>query len=340
METYWIIAGVVAGLALFLLGMTLMAHGLKRVAGGRLNQIIVKFTRTPLLGVFTGFVACALLDSSSATIILVVTLVQARLMTFDQALGVVMGANIGTTVGSQIIAFDLEKYSPYVMGVGALVRLAWPSERGKRIGFTIFGFGMLFFGLGLMGSSVAPLARSPKWSDWLASLGEVPVWGAAAGCVFTLVIQSSSAAVGTAIELAREGVLPLKAGVAIMLGAEIGTVSDTLIATIGRSREAVRTAIFHLLFNSATVAAGLALINPLIWISENITPGAGEARYIANAHVLFNVIGVFSVVWFTPWIARGLKKLIPEKHGGKADFDPEEAKFVQQAKEVRNEAGD
>ena len=303
--------GVVAGLALFLLGIEHLAQGARALAGDRIRQFIARFTRNPVAGVGTGAVACAVLDSSSVTIIMVIAMIEGGLMTFTQAVGVVMGANIGTTVGSQIIAFQIHEYAPIALIVGLILRFGFRATRFKHVGSVVLGFGLLFFGLEHLGDAVAPIKEDAAWMSWLAGLGDRPLMGALAGCLFTLLIQSSSATVGTAIVSASEGLIPLGAGVAIMLGAEIGTVSDTLIATVGRSREAVRTAVFHLMFNVATVILGLLFITQLTEIARAVTPGGGAARQIANAHVVFNVLGVALFIGFVPLASRWLYRLIP-----------------------------
>lgn len=314
MDLFELILGVLAGLALFLTGIDLLASGFEAIAAERASELIKRFTRNPLTGVGTGAVACTVLDSSSVTIVVVIAMIEGGLMTFQQALGVVMGANIGTTVGSQIIAFDIHRYAPLAMAAGLAIRIIAKKDRLKFIGNVLLGFGLLFFGLEYMGQATAPVKSETAWMDWLASLGDQPLKGALVGCLFTLVIQSSSATVGTAIALASEGLIPLGSGVAIMLGAEIGTVSDTLLATIGRSREAIRTAVFHLLFNVATVLLGLAGISGLVALSQAVSPEGTVARQIANAHLLFNVLGVLIFIGFVPWISKALYRLIPHSH--------------------------
>jgi phosphate:Na+ symporter len=222
-----------------------------------------------------------------------------------------MGANIGTTVGSQIIAFDLARYAPIAMVIGLALRLGAKTMVWNRIGNIVLGFGLLFFGLDYLGDAMAPVKDQPVWMEWLASLGEHPLKGALVGGLFTLIIQSSSATVGTAIALASEGLIPLSAGVAIMLGAEIGTVSDTLLATIGRSREAVRTAVFHLFFNVTTVILGLIGIHWLAELSVLLTPAGSVGRHIANAHVAFNVLGVLLFIGLVPLVSKLLYWIVP-----------------------------
>jgi phosphate:Na+ symporter len=173
--------------------------------------------------------------------------------------------------------------------------------------------GLVFFGLAQMGAAVQPLEESGRFAEWMARL-ETPLVGVAAGAITTLVLQSSSATVGIAITLASQGLLSLPAGVAVMLGAEIGTCADTLVSTLGRSREALRAGVFHLLFNVATVAVGLALVGPLAALARAL--GGDTARQVANAHVAFNVLGVLAAVGLLGPVARGLERLIPSRAAG------------------------
>lgn len=303
--------GVVAGLILFLLGIEYLAEAFGALAAEKVQGLVSKFTTSPLAGVGAGTVACTILDSSSVTIVMVIAMIEGGIMTFAQALGVVMGANIGTTVGSQIIAFQLHDYAPIGLAIGMILKFAGRSEKQKQIGGVVLGFGLLFFGLGYLGDAVRPIRQDATWMAWLASLGDVPLKGALAGCLFTLIIQSSSATVGMAIVLASEGLIPLPAGVAIMLGAEIGTTATAILATIGRSRAAVRTAIFHLFFNVSTVILGLLLVQQLTTFAQWMTPGGSTERHVANAHVVFNVLGVVLFLPFVRFAARALYALIP-----------------------------
>ncbi len=303
--------GVVAGLVLFLLGIEHLAEAFGALAVEHVRKLVSKFTTSPLAGVGTGAVACTVLDSSSVTIVMVIAMIEGGIMTFAQALGVVMGANIGTTVGSQIIAFQVHDYAPVGMLIGLVLKLGGRSEKQRQVGGVLLGFGQLFFGLGHLGETVRPIGQDPSWMNWLASLGKVPIKGALAGCLFTLIIQSSSATVGMAIVLAGEGLIPLSAGVAIMLGAEIGTTATAILATIGRSRAAVRTAVFHLFFNVTTVALGLLFVAELATFAQWLTPGGSTARHVANAHVAFNVLGVLLFLPLVRQAARALYGLIP-----------------------------
>ncbi|MEM6674496.1 MAG: Na/Pi symporter [Planctomycetota bacterium] len=313
--------GLLAGLTLFLLGVERLASAFAEVGEGRIQRWIDRFTSNVFTGVVAGAVACTFLDSSSATIIMVIAMIRGGLLTFEQSLGVVMGANIGTTIGAQIIALDVFGYAPILLFIGLLMTLLGRSHRAKTIGTGLLGAGLIFFGLGYIEESVGPLRTYQPFLDWVESLGRAPLMGAAAGCIATVVIQSSSATVGIAIVMAKAELISIHAGVAVMLGAEIGTVSNTIVASLGRGPEALRCAAFHFVFNLTTVILGLLFIGPLISIAEWAAPGDASdpshvARSIANAQVVFNVLGVALFIGFIPSIARLLTRLIPPRPDG------------------------
>lgn len=307
-----IILLILAGLAIFLYALNGISDNLKELAGERLKLWLDRFTGNLIKGVIAGTIVTTALDSSSAVIIMTIALVSSGAMTFRQAIGVVMGANIGTTLGSQIIAFDIGEWSAIPMLVALPIIFLAKRPQIRQSATVLFDTGLLFFGLFIMGYAVEPLKDSQHFLDWMAKL-ETPWKGALAGGGITLIIQSSSATVGMAIKLCKEGVMELPAGIAVMLGAELGTCSDTLIATLGRSRPAVRTGLFHLIFNLVTIIAGLLLVHPftdlVVWISAN----APVSRQVANAHVLFNVLGVIISLPLVPYYEKLMYILIPEK---------------------------
>jgi phosphate:Na+ symporter len=304
---------VVGGLVLFLWGVFQLGSAVQPLGSDRARQFLSRFTANPLAGVMTGGVATTILDSSSVTIILVIALVNGGLLTFGQSLGVIMGSNIGTTVSSQILALDLEQYSPLVLLGGFLVFVtSRGSERRRHIGLALLGLGLVFFGLHYMGEAVRPLRDNERFMQFMTGL-ERPLFGVAAGTIATIAIQSSSAMLGIVITLAGQGLLTLPAGLAIMLGAEIGTCADTLVASIGRARAAVRAGMFHLGFNVICAAAGVLLIEQLAALSRALPGGDSLPRQIANAHVAFNVLGVAAFLPFTAMIARLLGRLLPDK---------------------------
>jgi phosphate:Na+ symporter len=310
METLTICMGILGGLVLFLHGVSLLSESLKKVAGERMKTILARFTTNRFAGVLTGTVATTLLDSSSVTIIMVIALVNAGLLTFTQSLGVIMGSNIGTTISSQIIALKLNQYAPVALAIGFGMYMLLKQKKWKRIGKLIFSIGLIFFGLEVIGEAVKPLQQHQGFIDWMMRM-EAPILGALVGAAFTIMVQSSSATLGVVITLAMQNLITLPAGIAIMLGAEIGTCADTLVASIGRSREAIRAGMFHLLFN-------IVFAHPFTALVQSISPGAEVSRQIANAHVLFNVAGVALFIGFVPLVAKMLKWLIPEKSSKKA----------------------
>lgn len=308
-----IVLEVLGGLVLFLFGVLQLARGVEPLASDRARQLLGRFTANRFAGVLTGAVATTALDSSSVTIILVIALVNGGLLTFTQSIGVIMGSNIGTTVSSQIFALDLEAYSPLVLFVGFLVFVtAGRSERRGHVGLAVLGLGLVLFGLHYMGEAVRPLHDSPQFTRWMAGL-ERPLVGLAVGAIATVVIQSSSAMLGIVITLADEGLLTLPAGLAVMLGTEIGTCADTLFAAIGRTRAAIRAGVFHLAFNVISATIGVLLIDQLAALATALPGGDSLPRQIANVHMAFNVLGVAAFIGFTPRIARLLEYLVPEK---------------------------
>ena len=281
---------VLGGLVLFLFGVFQLATAIEPLATERARDLLGRFTRNRLAAVLIGIVATTILDSSSVTIILVIALVNGGLLTFAQSLGVIMGSNIGTTVSSQIFALDVEQYAPLVLLVGFLLFVTGRrSPRRGYAGLALLGLGLVFFGLHYMGAAVAPLREDKQFMQFMTGL-QRPVVGMAVGAIATIAIQSSSAMLGIVITLAGQGLLTLQAGLAVMLGAEIGTCADTLFAAIGRTRAAVRAGVFHLSFNIVCAIVGVALIDQLAALAAAL-PGNSLSRQIANAHVAFKCTG-------------------------------------------------
>lgn len=299
----------VAGLSLFLYGVTLLSSNLKEAAGDRMRTVLRRAASSRVAGVGAGTLTTFILDSSSVTIIILIAIVDAGLLAFAHVIPVIMGSNIGTTLSSQIFALDIDEYAPLALAIGLGLAFIPTNPRWRQAGLIIFAIGLIFFGLHVIGDSVAPLEERPELIDWMKRM-ETPLLGALAGCVLTVAIQSSSATMGIIITLASQGLVSLPAGVAMMLGAEIGTCADTLIATVGRSREAIRAGLFHLLFNIITVIVGLLLIEQLTdWAMGS---AADTEQQIANAHVAFNIAGTLLFLPFTRWIAGTLSRLVPD----------------------------
>lgn len=307
-----IILEVGAGLVLFLYAISSLSKTLIHSIGDKANHWIQRFTSNTLSSILVGAVITTLLDSSSAVIIITIILVNSKLLQFRQAMGIVLGANIGTTVSSQIISLNIGKYSPVLLVIGLIGILFSKKEHIQNTAKVILYFGLLFFGLYTIENAVEPLKNEVFFADLMKRV-EHPVTGSIVGALVTLLIQSSSATVGMAIILTKKGFLSLTGGIAIMLGAELGTCSDTLIATIKGSRAAIKTGLFHVSFNLLSICLGLLLFTPFVLFINKISDGASIERALANAHMIFNISGVFIFAWTLPFFEQLLNKLIPEK---------------------------
>ena len=307
-----IILEVCAGLVRFVYAISSLSKTLIHAIGDKANHWIQKFTSNTLSSILVGAVITTLLDSSSAVIIITIILVNSKILSFKQAMGIVLGANIGTTVSSQIISLNIGKYSPVLLVAGFLLILFSKKEQFQNIGKVILYFGLLFFGLYTIENAVEPLKNEVFFADLMKKV-ENPIAGSIVGAIVTLFIQSSSATVGMAILLTKKGFLSLTGGIAIMLGAELGTCSDTIIATIRGSRAAIKTGLFHVSFNLLSICLGLILFTPFVVLVNKISAGTSIERALANAHMIFNVSGVLLFAWTLPFFEKILNKLIPEK---------------------------
>jgi phosphate:Na+ symporter len=300
---------IVTGLVLFLYALNTLSDSLTQVAGDKLKIFLDHFTNNVFKGILSGCIVTILLDSSSVVIIMTIALVNSRAMTFRQAMGVVMGANIGTTVSSQIFALDVGEYAAVPIATGFILMFLGKPDFYKNLGKIIFSFGLIFFGLFTISEAVAPLKDSQYFVSWLHSL-EGTFKGVSTGAFITLIIQSSSATMGLVIGLASQGLMSIVAGIAVMLGAELGTCADTLVASIGRSKAAVKTGLFHLFFNINSILLGIALLPYFTHLVLYVSQGTSMERTIANAHVLFNVLGVVIMLPFLPLYERFLEGLV------------------------------
>ena len=311
MDVLGILLEFVAGLVLFLYGVTRLSEALKLMAGEKMKDFLKRCTTNRFAALATGAVATTILDSSSVTIIMLIATVNAGLLSFEHSLGVILGSNIGTTVSSQLFALNVDRYAPVGLALGFLLYMLG-NNRYRNRGMLVFGVGLVFFGLHVMSEAMAPLKDHKPVLDWIKRL-ENPLAGALTGAVVTAVIQSSSAVMGIIITMASSGMISLPAGIALMLGAEVGTCTDTLLATIGRSRAALRAGIFHLSFNIITAALGVAFAAELAQLVRWVSGSTSVERQIANAHVLFNVLGAALFIGFIPVIARSLRWILPPK---------------------------
>ena len=316
MEGYKTLMLLLTGLVLFLYALNRLSDALKELTGDKMKRILDRFTSNVFTGILTGMIVTILLDSSSAVIIMTIALVNARAMTFRQAMGIVMGANIGTTMSSQIFALNVSEYAALPIAAGFLLMFIHKNKIYREIGIVLFSFGLIFFGLFTMEEAVAPLRNSDYFVSWMHSLDTT--WkGVSTGAFVTLVIQSSSATLGMVIGLASKGLISLSGGISVMLGAELGTCSDTLLATIGRSRNAIRTGFFHLLFNLITITLGIIFLGLFTKLVLTVSGNAEISQKIANAHMLFNTMGVILLAPFTGVMEKIMLKLVPSKRNEK-----------------------
>ncbi len=298
------------GLAFFLHGMDRMTDALKAVAGDRMRAVLARLTSNRFLAVLTGAGVTAVIQSSSVTTVLVVGFVTSGLMTLTQAAGVIVGANIGTTITAQIIALDVTQYALALVAVGFGFSFFAKGEDVKARGTVLMGLGLIFFGMGVMGDAMAPLRTHPGFTDAMVSL-QSPVLGIVVGAGFTAIVQSSSATTALVIVLAGQGLVPLEAGIALILGANVGTSATALLAAIGKPREALRAAVIHTGFNVGGVIVFLPLIGVLVDVVRILD--GGLARQIANAHTIFNLATTILFVGFLPPLVSLVERMVPDR---------------------------
>lgn len=316
--------GLAGGLAMFLFGMNSMSDALQKAAGERMKQILSFLTKNPIMGALAGALVTAVLQSSSATTVMVIGFVSAGLMTLPQGISVIFGANIGTTMTAQLMAFKISDYIYPIIFIGFLVYFIAKSEKAKNIGMVIFSFGLLFEGIEIMGSVMKPLAGSAVFTDLMGRVSEIPALGVLLGAVMTLVVQSSSATIAVlqnfASQPAADGVtsvIGLAGAIPILLGDNIGTTITALLASIGQSKAAKRTAISHSIFNITGSIVFACLIRPFAAFITYISPSGNEvdviARQIANAHTCFNI--VCTLIWLPllPVMVKLVTTIIPGK---------------------------
>jgi phosphate:Na+ symporter len=310
------------GLALFLFGMEQMADALKAVAGERMKLILARLTANRFTGAATGALVTAVIQSSSVTTVLVVGFITAGLMSMSQSVGIIMGANIGTTITAQIVAFKVTKAALLMIGVGFSMLFLSKNEKIKQYGGMIMGLGLVFFGMSVMSDAMQPLRSYQPFLDLMIRM-ESPLVGIIVAAAFTGLIQSSSATTAIVIVMASQGFITLPAGIALAFGANIGTCVTAMLASIGKPREAVRAALVHIVFNIAGVLLWIMFIDQLAqlvtWISPSHPELAGfdrlaaeTPRQIANAHTIFNIVNTLVFIWFTTHLARLVEYLIPD----------------------------
>ncbi len=301
-----------AGLGLFLYGMTLMGAGLQKAAGDKLKSIVGLLTKNKYIAVLVGIVVTGIIQSSSATTVMVIGFVNAGIMTLNQAIGVIMGANVGTTVTAQLVSFNLEAVAPFAVAIGMVAYVINKGPKTRDYAEILIGFGILFVGMVYMKDAVKPLREIEAFQNMLISFGTNPILGIFVGFMLTLLLQSSSASIGILVALAVEGVLPLESALPILYGDNIGTCTTALLSSIGASKNAQRAAIMHLTFNVIGTIIFVAFLNgPIIYVVTQLDPGV-VSRQIANAHTLFNVTNVIIQLPFSALIVKLAEKLVPE----------------------------
>lgn len=303
----------IGGLGIFIFGLNYLGDGLKNAAGDNLRSILNTFTSTPIRSILAGLVVTVLIQSSSATTVLTVGLVSAGFLTLEQAIGIVMGSNIGTTVTAFIIGIDIGAYALPIMALGSFLIFFSKKALINNIGKVIFGFGSLFIGLELMGAGMAPLENLPQFRQLMLDFSNIPLLGVVAGTFLTLIVQSSSAMIGILQEMFSHGSMTLEAALPLIFGSNIGTTITAILAVIGANVVAKRTASAHVIFNLTGTVIVMFLLNPftstVVALSEqlNLSP----AMQIAFAHGLFNILNVLVQMWFINQIADLVKKIIP-----------------------------
>ena len=307
------IFGLLGGLALFLHGMQMMSSGLEAAAGNKMKRILERLTSNRFLGVAVGAVITAVIQSSSATTVMVVGFVNSGMMTLQQAVWIIMGANIGTTITGQLIALDVGALAPLFAFIGVALVVFIKKQSVHHYGQIIAGLGILFIGMEMMSGSMMPLRESEAFISLMTRFSN-PVLGILAGMIFTAIIQSSSASVGILQALAAGGLIGLDGAVYVLFGQNIGTCITAVLASIGTSRNAKRTTIIHLMFNviGTTIFTIVCMTSPLVELVESFTPGNPQAQ-IANMHTLFNIVTTLLLLPFGTGLAALATKILPER---------------------------
>ena len=309
------------GLALFLYGMRRMTESLKVVAGSGMKSLLARLTTNRFTAAFAGAVITAVIQSSSVTTVLIVGFISAGLLTLSQSIGVILGANVGTTVTAQIIAFQVYKYGLLMIAAGFFTEVLARRERVRQWGTALMGLGLIFFGMELMSIATGPIREWPPFIELMQNMRN-PLLSVAIGAMFTAVVQSSSATTGIVIVLASQGLISLETGIGLIFGANIGTCVTAIISSMGRPREALQAAWAHVIFNVVGVLVWLFFIPQFADLVRTISPvtenlqglqrlAADTPRQIANAHTIFNIANLLLFIWFTGPLARLVERLAP-----------------------------
>lgn len=308
---------LIGGLGLFLYGMTVMGESIEKAAGAKMRSFLDFFTKNRFIGMLFGMLFCAIVQSSSATTVMVVSFVNAGLMNLVQAAGVIMGANVGTTITSQLVAFNLSQAAPVFLMLGVIITMFCKNNKVKQIGEVVLGFGVLFMGLSLMSGSMEGMKESPFVVNLLHGINN-PFLGIIIGFIITAIIQSSSVTVSIVLLMAQQGLLPLWICFYIILGCNIGSCTTALLASISGNKDAKRAAMIHFLFNvMGTIVIAAILLLGESWVEAGIRGISGDniGRCVANAHTFFKVFQVIILFPFAKWIVKLTYFFVPDKAG-------------------------
>ena len=310
MNSFEIFTGIFGGLGLFLYGMKLMSDGLENIAGEKLKSILEKITKSKIMGVLVGTVVTAIIQSSSATTVMVVSFVNAGLMTLTQATGVILGSNIGTTITAQMVSFKLEVIAPIFIGIGAIVMMIAKKKKTKDLAYIALGFGILFMGMGLMSSSLKPVSELAIFNNFILLVGKTPILGVIIGMLMTAILQSSSATTGILVALGASGNIDMNIAFPIVLGCNIGTCITAILAGLTANRTAKKAALLHLFFNIFGTIIFLPFSDQVVMLVQYLTPD-NVARQVANAHTIFNVVITIFILPISKYFVNLVNKILP-----------------------------
>lgn len=304
-----ILLGLPGGLALFILGMQKMSEGLQKVAGDRLRRVLEVLTTNRFMGIITGAVVTVLVQSSSTVTVMVVGFVNAGLLTLFQAVAIILGANVGTTVTAQLVSFRIEEIALPAIAVGFLIHFLFEKKFYRYIGQSIMGFGILFLGMRIMSETLYPLRDSSFFVELITSFGQLPLLGILMGALFTILVQSSSAASGVIIALTVQGLMDISSGLALVLGTNIGTCVTAFLASLGANLTARRTAMAHIFFNVIGSLLFYLFLGP--FTSLVLLTSAEIPRQVANGHTIFNIANTLLFLPFIGLFTRFIEKILP-----------------------------
>jgi phosphate:Na+ symporter len=308
-----IIFKFIGGLGIFLFGIKFMSDGLQKTAGDRMRSLLAKYTSNPVVGVFVGIVVTALIQSSAGTMVITIGLINAGLLTLRQAIGIILGANIGTTVTAFIVGIRIDEYALPIVGIGALILLFVRKKKMRYVGQVVFGFGALFLGLSTMSSGLKPLSGVEAFTGFIANLSHTPILGVLVGTIVTVIMQSSTATIGILQSLAHEGMIDLYGALPVLFGDNIGSTITAVLAAIGTSVAAKRASLVHVVFNitgAILFMCALPLVyNAVLWLGS----GVNIRMQIAYAHAMFNITNTLIFLPLIPLLAAIVSKLIPGK---------------------------